>query len=86
MKRIRTSSIKDDDRRNLNIILRKTSNELIDLIERMLLKDPHERIDMMQILSHPWVEKYKLRDEESEPEESEESVIISEEDEKSASH
>lgn len=52
----------------------------------MLLKDPSERIDMMQILAHPWVTKYRQRDEESEPEESEESLIISQEDEKSMSH
>ena len=69
----------------MNIALRKTSDELIDLIERMLLKDPNERIDMMQIFAHPWINRYKRRDEESEPEESEESLIISEEDGKSAS-
>lgn len=51
----------------------------------MLLKDPLERISMMQILAHPWVTRYKLRDEDSEPEESEHSLIISEEDEQSVS-
>jgi hypothetical protein len=40
---------------------------------------------MMQILAHPWVTRYRQRDEDSEPEESEKSLIISEEDEKSDS-
>ena len=39
----------------------------------------------MQILAHPWVTRYRQRDEDSEPEESEKSLIISEEDEKSDS-
>ena len=40
IKRIKTSSIKSDVRRAINIMLKDTSDELIDLIERMLTKDP----------------------------------------------
>ena len=46
-------------------MLRNTSNDLIDLIEKMLTKDPAERIDMIKLLDHPWILKYKLRDEDS---------------------
>jgi serine/threonine protein kinase len=40
LKRVKTQSIKDEARRDLNIVVRKTSDNLIDLIERMLCKDP----------------------------------------------
>ena len=49
----------------MNSVLRNTSNDLIDLIERMLAKDPLERIDMLRLLEHPWILKYKLGDENS---------------------
>ena len=40
VKRLRNSSIKNDQRRELNNRLRKTSDDCIDLIEKMLCKDP----------------------------------------------
>ena len=46
-------------------MLRNTSNDLIDLIEQMLKKDPLERIDMIKLLDHPWILKYKLSEENS---------------------
>ena len=49
----------------MNSVLRNTSNDLIDLIEKMLTKDPAERIDMIKLLDHPWILKYKLGDEDS---------------------
>jgi serine/threonine protein kinase len=69
LKRVKTQSIKDDVRRDLNTTLRKTSDNLIDLLERMLCKDPMERIDMLQIFDHPWITKYSRKYEESSDEE-----------------
>jgi len=66
---VKTQSIKDDFRRDLNTTLRKTSDSLIDLLERMLCKDPIERIDMLQIFDHPWITKYSRKYEESSDEE-----------------
>ena len=63
LKRIRPSSIKNEYRRHLNSILRKTSDDLIDLVEKMLSKDPEKRIDMIEIYEHPWMEKYRLKEE-----------------------
>lgn len=40
IKKLKTSSIKIEFRKALNILLKSTSDELIDLIERMLKKDP----------------------------------------------
>jgi serine/threonine protein kinase len=61
LKRIKNQSIKDDMRRHLNSTLRKVSDSLIDLVERMLCKDPAKRIDMLQIFDHPWITKYSKR-------------------------
>lgn len=36
----------------------RVSEECKDLIGRMLRKDPHERITLLQILGHPWIKKY----------------------------
>ena len=47
LKRIKTHSIKDDVRRHLNTTLKKISDNLIDLVEQMLDKDPYKRIDML---------------------------------------
>jgi len=47
----------------MNSLLRKTSDELIDLIEQMLHKEWGKRIDMLGIYDHPWIVKYKRRDE-----------------------
>ena len=40
IKRLKPNTIKDEMRQEMNKLLRKTSNELIDLILRMLDKDP----------------------------------------------
>ena len=69
LKKIKTQSIKDDYRRNLNISLRKISDNLIDLLEKMLCKDPYKRIDMLQIFDHPWITKYSRKYELSSDEE-----------------
>lgn len=55
LKKLKTSSIKNEVRRALNIMLKKTSDELIDLIEKMLTKDPEQRIDNLSIFEHPWL-------------------------------
>ena len=47
----------------MNSLLRKTSDDLIDLIEQMLHKEWGKRIDMLGIYDHPWIVKYKRRDE-----------------------
>lgn len=39
--------------------MKGTSDELIDLIERMLKKDPEQRIDNLSVFEHPWVMKYR---------------------------
>jgi serine/threonine protein kinase len=58
LKKIKNHSIKDEVRRHVNATLRKISDNLIDLIERMLDKNPYKRIDMLQIFDHPWITKY----------------------------
>lgn len=63
LKKIKNSSIKDDFRRHLNGILKRTSDELIDLVEGMLEKCPLARLDMIRIYEHPWIMRYKLKDE-----------------------
>lgn len=35
------------------------SKECEDLIERMLDKDPSQRIGMREIFEHPWISKYR---------------------------
>ena len=40
-------------------MLKGVSDELIDLIEQMLDKDPEKRIDNLAIFEHPWIRKYK---------------------------
>lgn len=37
------------------------SDELIDLILKMLEKDPNERIDVHSIYQHSWMQKYKAK-------------------------
>ena len=59
IKKLKNSSIKNENRKALNYKLRTLSDELIDLIERMLDKDPLSRIDMIEIFEHPWMIKYK---------------------------
>ena len=68
LKRVKTQSIKDESRRDLNITLRRTSDNLIDLLDRMLCKNPQERIDMLQIFDHPWITKYSRKYENSDDE------------------
>ena len=36
-------------------MLKSTSDDLIDLIDRMLKKDPESRIDNLEIFDHPWM-------------------------------
>ena len=40
-------------------MLKSTSDDLIDLIDRMLKKDPESRIDNLEIFDHPWIKKYR---------------------------
>lgn len=40
-------------------MLKSTSDELIDLIEKMLNKDPEQRIDNLSIFEHAWIMKYR---------------------------
>ena len=47
----------------MNNMLRDTTDELIDLIDQMLCKDPVKRIAMMEVYEHPWIVKYKYKDE-----------------------
>ena len=47
IKKLKNSSIKNENRKALNYKLRKVSDECIDLIEQMLHKDPNQRIDMI---------------------------------------
>lgn len=61
IKRLRGSSIKDKFRQELNRRLRLVSDDCINLIERMLCKDPNNRIAMVEIFEHPWIQKYKNR-------------------------
>lgn len=38
--------------------LRKLSDECIDLIVKMLEKDPNKRIEMIGIFDHPWINRH----------------------------
>ena len=40
-------------------MLKNTSDDLIDLIEKMLKKDPEQRIDNLSVFEHPWIMKYR---------------------------
>jgi len=55
IKKLRTSSIKNEQRRYLCQKLKTLSDECIDLIERMLTKDPENRIDMLEVFEHQWM-------------------------------
>ena len=48
-------------RKHINGILQKTSDDLIDLIERMLAKDASARIEVLDIYDHPWMVKHRNR-------------------------
>lgn len=61
IKKLKNATIKDDYRKALNYKLKKISDDAIDLMEKMLTKDPLKRIDMIEIYEHPWVEKYKAK-------------------------
>ena len=50
--------------------MRCTSDDVIDLIEKMLDKDPITRIDMIKVNEHPWIVKYKTKAERWSDEES----------------
>lgn len=43
-------------------MLRKASDNLIDLIEQMLHKDAATRITMLEVFDHPWIRKYNRKD------------------------
>jgi serine/threonine protein kinase len=47
----------------MNTLLRKTSDDFIDLLEQMLCKNMGQRIDILSIYDHPWIVKYKRKDE-----------------------
>jgi len=55
LKKIRTATIKNEVRRELNSRLRKLSDESIDLLEGMLCKDPVQRLEMLDIFDHPFI-------------------------------
>lgn len=59
LRRLRTTSIKNDRRRQTNCRLRMVSEDCIDLILKMLEKDPAKRIEMIEVFEHPWVVKQK---------------------------
>lgn len=61
IKRLKPNTIKIESRLEMNNLLRKTSNELIDLILKMLNKDPEERIPIIEIYEHPWIQKYRSK-------------------------
>lgn len=62
IKRLRPNSIKNETRRFLCQKLKTLSDDLIDLVDKMLIKDPERRIDMLQIFEHPWMQKYVHED------------------------
>lgn len=43
-------------------MLKNTSDDLIDLIDQMLKKDPEQRIGNLGILNHPWIKKNRFPD------------------------
>jgi len=49
IKRLKTTSIKDPYRKSMNVLLKKTSDGLIDMIEMMLHKDPEQRLSLLEI-------------------------------------
>lgn len=59
IKRIKNSSIKDEKKKLLNSRLKTISDECIDLVEKMLCKEPSNRIDLIDIYDHPFVTKHK---------------------------
>jgi len=59
LKRIRNSSIKQEMRRHINGILQKTSDDFVDLIEKMLTKEAATRIEVLDIYDHPWMVRYR---------------------------
>lgn len=58
LKKLKNSSIKDEYRKHINTLLKKVSDNLIDLLEQMLNKDVNQRIAMLEIYDHPWIKKY----------------------------
>lgn len=36
-------------------IEKEVTKECVDLIKRMLTKDPKDRINMVEVVNHPWV-------------------------------
>jgi len=62
LKKVKNTSIKDEYRRHLNNLLRKVSDNLIDLLELMLNKDVSKRIAMLEIYDHPWIKRYHRKD------------------------
>jgi len=61
IKRLKNSSIKDDYRKALNYKLKSLSENAIDLLQKMLHKDPLKRIDMIGVFEHPWMIKYERK-------------------------
>jgi serine/threonine protein kinase len=59
---------------NTTTTLNKLTASCKDLIKRMLHKDPSKRITLSEIMTHPWIARYKeqkIREEWGYPEESE---------------
>jgi serine/threonine protein kinase len=83
VKKLKNASIKDEFKKELNSRLKKVSEECIDLIEKMLCKDPCKRIEMIDIFDHPFIQKYKMREIAESDEEFEETESSAEEEEDS---
>ena len=59
-------------------MLKNTSDDLIDLIEKMLKKDPEQRIDNLSVFEHPWIMKYRYDGFQDEYESSEDQKDVAE--------
>jgi serine/threonine protein kinase len=62
LKKLKHSSIKDEYRKHMNNLLRKVSDNLIDLLEAMLNKDVSQRLSMLEVYDHPWIKKYHRKE------------------------
>lgn len=55
IKKLKVASIKNETKKNLCSLLKTVSDEFIDFIEKMLCKDPLQRIEIFKIMEHPWM-------------------------------
>jgi len=59
LKRIKNHTIKDEYRKQLNSRLKRISDNCLDLLMKMLDKDPAKRIELIDIFEHPWIVDHK---------------------------